>query len=219
MSQELAFLADNGTISATQLQNFLRELPQETTADTIRSTQSAIPEPAPAAAMSNLSLSNSNGNYPNEKQDYNQPPPSYPAYPTPGPPAMAPLCHASALYAYNPTDAGDLALTPNDRVAVTEYMNAEWWKGTNERTRQEGIFPRSYVKVEEKSVEKLPTPAQAFGTNTPYEVANTQQGQPGEPGKPNKGAEMGKKFGKKMGNAAIFGAGATIGSNIVNGIF
>ena len=31
--------------------------------------------------------------------------------------------------------------------------------------------------------------------------------------------EQGKKFGKKLGNAAIFGAGATIGSNIVNGIF
>lgn len=31
--------------------------------------------------------------------------------------------------------------------------------------------------------------------------------------------EHAKKFGKKMGNAAIFGAGATIGSNIVNLIF
>ncbi|KKF94288.1 [PSI+] inducibility protein 3 [Ceratocystis platani] len=31
--------------------------------------------------------------------------------------------------------------------------------------------------------------------------------------------EGGKKFGKKLGNAAIFGAGATIGSNIVNSIF
>lgn len=37
--------------------------------------------------------------------------------------------------------------------------------------------------------------------------------------KPSKFEENGKKFGKKMGNAAIFGAGATIGSNIVNGIF
>jgi len=37
--------------------------------------------------------------------------------------------------------------------------------------------------------------------------------------KPSKLEEHGKKFGKKMGNAAIFGAGATIGSNIVNGIF
>ncbi|EQL03545.1 SH3 domain protein [Ophiocordyceps sinensis CO18] len=30
---------------------------------------------------------------------------------------------------------------------------------------------------------------------------------------------MGKKIGKKLGNAAIFGAGATIGGNIVNSIF
>ena len=37
--------------------------------------------------------------------------------------------------------------------------------------------------------------------------------------KPGKGGEMGKKFGKKLGNAAIFGAGATIGGNIVNSIF
>ena len=31
--------------------------------------------------------------------------------------------------------------------------------------------------------------------------------------------DRGKKFGKKLGNAAIFGAGATIGGNIVNSIF
>jgi hypothetical protein len=42
---------------------------------------------------------------------------------------------------------------------------------------------------------------------------------PTEPAKPGKGGEMGKKFGKKLGNAAIFGAGATIGGNIVNSIF
>lgn len=41
----------------------------------------------------------------------------------------------------------------------------------------------------------------------------------GADGKQGKGGEMGKKFGKKLGNAAIFGAGATIGGNIVNGIF
>ncbi|EGW31424.1 uncharacterized protein SPAPADRAFT_61991 [Spathaspora passalidarum NRRL Y-27907] len=33
------------------------------------------------------------------------------------------------------------------------------------------------------------------------------------------GGDMAKKFGKKLGNAAIFGAGASIGSNIVNSIF
>ncbi|CEP62911.1 SH3 domain-containing protein LALA0_S06e06678g [Lachancea lanzarotensis] len=33
------------------------------------------------------------------------------------------------------------------------------------------------------------------------------------------GSQAFKKFGSKLGNAAIFGAGATIGSDIVNGIF
>lgn len=40
-----------------------------------------------------------------------------------------------------------------------------------------------------------------------------------DPHRPSKLEEHGKKFGKKMGNAAIFGAGATIGSKVVNGIF
>lgn len=33
------------------------------------------------------------------------------------------LCMASALYAYAPTDGGDLALQPNDRIQVIEHMN------------------------------------------------------------------------------------------------
>lgn len=71
-----------------------------------------------------------------------------------------------------------------------------------------------------------------------------QQQQSGEAGKqPSKAGEMGKKFGKKLGNAAIFGAGkshhpllflnttiqpykltmsligATLGADLVNSIF
>ncbi|KAF3357305.1 Acetolactate synthase small subunit [Verticillium dahliae VDG1] len=34
-----------------------------------------------------------------------------------------------------------------------------------------------------------------------------------------KAKEYGEKFGKKLGNAAIFGAGATLGGNLVNSIF
>ena len=60
-----------------------------------------------------------------------------------------------------------------------------------------------------------PTPSQEYG-NMPLTLAN---GMAPDPKKPSKLEEHGKKFGKKMGNAAIFGAGATIGSNIVNGIF
>ncbi|KAK6205374.1 SH3 domain-containing protein [Scheffersomyces amazonensis] len=43
-----------------------------------------------------------------------------------------------------------------------------------------------------------------------------QQQQPQQQGH---GSEMFKKFGSKLGNAAIFGAGATIGSDLVNSIF
>lgn len=168
--------------------------------------------------MGNLSISDppsEKKNYyqqPSEKQNpYEQPSPS-PAPPPPAYSSAAPLCNATALYQYSAQDTGDLALLPNDRVQVTEYMNEEWWKGRSERTGQEGIFPRSYIRVEEKSA-----PAPSNYGNVPMDVT---QGAHGGPAKaPGQGSEMGKKFGKKLGNAAIFGAGATVGSKIVNGIF
>jgi len=91
------------------------------------------------------------------------------------------------------------------------------WRGRNERTGLEGIFPRSYVTVVEEKRPPMPTPTASteYG-NMPLTLANNGQF---DPRKPSKLEEHGKKFGKKMGNAAIFGAGATIGSNIVNGIF
>lgn len=125
------------------------------------------------------------------------------------------LTNAVALYAYSAADAGDLNLQPNDRIAVTEYMNAEWWKGRSERTGQEGIFPRSYVRVEEKGMSPQPPPSN-YG-NMPLDVAQGG-GAGGAGGGNSKLQEGGKKFGKKLGNAAIFGAGATIGSSIVSGI-
>jgi len=192
----------------------------------------------PTAALSALRLNtngNSNGTH-NEKHGSDSeyeapqgPPPSAtqgnpPPYAQPPPPPAATpaaLTHAVALYAYTATDAGDLTLQPNDRIAVTEYMNAEWWKGVSERTREEGIFPRSYVRVEEKSVAPAPpTPASSYGI-LPVDVAMQPVGgaAPAQPGRQSKLAEGGKKFGKKLGNAAIFGAGATIGSDLVNSIF
>jgi hypothetical protein len=63
-----------------------------------------------------------------------------------------------------------------------------------------------------------PSPS-SYG-NLPLQVSQTGGSAVGPDGrKYSKLEEQGKKFGKKMGNAAIFGAGATIGSNIVNGIF
>ncbi|KAJ9641030.1 protein that induces appearance of [PIN+] prion when overproduced [Coniosporium apollinis] len=211
---ELEFLADNALITQQQLNTILTQLPSHT----LLSAASPPPQEVPTTALNALQLNHTNP-YEHEKERapstgyYSTtpavPPPAYPS----APPAPTTLAHATALYQYNPTDTGDLALLPNDRVVVTEYMNSEWWKGHNERTNQEGIFPRSYVKVTE---EKLPMVASTSTTteygNAPLEVSQGEA-------QPNKGQEMGKKFGKKLGNAAIFGAGATIGSNIVNGIF
>jgi hypothetical protein len=91
---------------------------------------------------------------------------------------------------------------------VLEYMNKDWWRGRNERTGQEGIFPMAYVRVEKSgpgASSGPPSPPQqpnsGYG-NMPLDVS--QAGSGGE--RPSKFEENGKKFGKKLGNAAIFGA-------------
>ena len=127
------------------------------------------------------------------------------AAPPPAYAAAAPIAAATALYAYNPTDAGDMALQPNDRLAVLEYVNAEWWKGRNERTGQEGIFPSNYVKVLQDKLAPVPAPPPSGYGNMPLDVSQSGAA-PADPAKPGKFDGAGKKFGKKMGNAAIFGA-------------
>jgi len=229
---ELEFLTDSSVITPQQLAAILSQLPDQTILHApVITANGAQPLPAvsepqpPVNQLAATSLNEKSHNYPSPAASPAAfSPPAYaPNPPGPlspaGPPALA---TASSLYQYNPTDAGDLALLPNDRVMITEYVNAEWWKGRNERTGQEGIFPRSYVRVEEKAIPAAsPPPAGSGYGNMPLEVAQTGSGpvDPNNPHKNSKANEMGKKFGKKMGNAAIFGAGATIGSNIVNGIF
>ncbi|GAB1311740.1 protein that induces appearance of [PIN+] prion when overproduced [Madurella fahalii] len=159
------------------------------------------------------------------------------------PPEKPVLAHARALYRYAATDARDCSFDKDDRIAVYEYMNDDWWMGRNQRTGEEGIFPRSYVHVDAAEDEKKqhhqqlqpyqpPVPgsvqyATGAGAGGGYPPPpppgqgyqhGQQPGQEGE-GSGSKMGEHGKKFGKKLGNAAIFGAGATIGSNIVNSIF
>ncbi|CAI7581582.1 unnamed protein product [Penicillium viridicatum] len=234
---ELEFLADASVITPRQLSSILSQLPTDTEATRAvhasppPAQQQAQPAPAqhvpvqaqpppapytpsyspPVSQMANASV--------NEKayaqnQYASQPPQAPPAYPQ-VPPVLG---LASAMYAYNPTDAGDLALLPQDRIQITEHMNDDWWRGRNERTGQEGIFPRSYVNVVNEKAGVSSPPPTNYG-NMPLAVS--QSGQPENPEDPkkNKIEEGGKKFGKKLGNAAIFGAGATVGSNIVNSIF
>ena len=119
---------------------------------------------------------------------------------------MRGIASAISLYDYAPADAGDLRLAENDRIAVTEFMNADWAKGRNEKTGEEGIFPRSYVKlVDEKSAMPAPLPPRTpsnYG-NVPMDVS---QGGGGSMmgGAGTKTNDNAKKFGKKLGNAGMY---------------
>lgn len=174
----------------------------------------------------------------NPPPTYSQAAPSQPPLPrrATDSPAKPEIDTASALYEYR-GDQGDCEFKAGDQIIIYEYCNAEWAKGRNKRTGSEGLFPSNYVQVvprqqqagsyygNEKQVYQpqpyggpsyAPPPA-ANPYNAaapPMAVANESTGD-----KQSKGGEMGKKFGKKLGNAAIFGAGATIGGNIVNSIF
>ncbi|KAM5347006.1 hypothetical protein ACJ41O_010011 [Fusarium nematophilum] len=172
------------------------------------------------------------------------PSPAPPAYEQTPPPGVPPrnqkpsVAQARALYRYAASDGRDLSFEKDDSIAVYEYMNQDWWMGRNERTGLEGIFPRNYVLVEhenKKPITPQPQPQYGYPANSqgppnqqnpynshvpPMAIAEGSQ-QPQQPGQEgdSKVGQYGKKFGKKLGNAAIFGAGATIGGNIVNSIF
>jgi hypothetical protein len=113
-------LTDASIISPQQLSSILAMLPSQTPLHAPLLSANTNPSPTPVSPMSNLNL--------NEKQmtPYNNPITS----PVPPPPAYgttSPLVIsiASALYAYAPTDAGDLAIQPNDRISVLEHMNSD----------------------------------------------------------------------------------------------
>ncbi|KAG5983280.1 hypothetical protein E4U55_000358 [Claviceps digitariae] len=211
---------------------------------------SSPPPPPPTQQMQNLGLNSTNP--PPGATPTSSPapaPPSYDATPAPVLPSRSGkpvLARARALYRYVASDNRDVSFEKDDQILVHEYMNQDWWMGQNTRTQQEGIFPRSYVLVEQHDEQKksapmppyypqpqygypVPPPGQGPPQNQnpynssvpPMAVAAGGQGAEGQQqgGEGSKVNQYGKKVGKKLGNAAIFGAGATIGSNIVNSIF
>jgi LAS seventeen-binding protein 1/2 len=221
-AKELEFLADSSVITRDELSSFLNQLPAETSLTGTANGTATVPSTGSTRTLGTASSTPQPAV--NEKQNgYYNPPPTAavappPAYGTPvAPPPVAAarpvLTYAVALYVYNATDIGDLTLEQHDRVAVSEYMNGEWWKGRNERTGQEGIFPRSYVRVaEDKGM--TPTPVGAYGNvpppqsgygNMPMDVSQGAAAPAGAEDPKKKGAAS--KIGGKLGNAAIFGAG------------
>jgi hypothetical protein len=233
-------LAETGAISDEQFDTIMSALPAESSlggAGGARTAQASGPAP-PTAALNSLNLGNSSS-----PPAYTSAPPSLPDRNNPPKPE---LTRATALYRY--AEAGDCNFEVGDEIAVYEYMNADWWLGKNLRTGQEGVFPVNYVQAQTHPTPpgghnaqvqnvygnekgngygggyppqqqyQAPPAGPSNPYNSPVPPMDMANGQPDD-NKPNKGAEAGKKFGKKLGNAAIFGAGASIGSNIVNSIF
>ncbi|KAF8456457.1 hypothetical protein BDZ91DRAFT_852619 [Kalaharituber pfeilii] len=134
---------------------------------------------------------------------------------------------------------GDLAFKTDQLIQVIRIDNENWWSGqllhdvTGQPCGEVGMFPSSYVQICTPNGEKdLIKPAVPASQNKPTGdnmMVNVAEGstsrhaisppdQQEDKGK-SKLAVNGNKFGRKLGNAAIFGAGATIGSRIVNRIF
>ena len=173
--------------------------------------QNGIASPPPSDHFANATLNEKQNNFYQPSQLPAAPPPAY----TIPPPAVS-IASATAIYEYRPSDAGDLAIQPNDRISITEFMNADWAKGRNERTGQEGIFPRSYVNVlDERNASMMhqppPPPTPSNYGNMPLDVSQSG-GAPPASGQNSKLNQNGKKFGKKLGNAGEFSCMLELGT-------
>lgn len=135
-------------IAPHQLSSILSQLPAESDANAPRAAQPSPPaqqlaQPVPvhhapvqvqppsapytpsysppASQMANMSVQEKAAVH----NQYASPPPQAP----PAYPQVPPILElASAMYAYTPTDPGDLALQPQDRIQVTEHMNDDCMK-------------------------------------------------------------------------------------------
>lgn len=243
IKNELDQVLERGGITEEQYGTFVDNLPAESS---LRNVSTPTPgNNSSSASISHLgALSIADRQpckFPAPSADH---PPAY-HNPTPQPPPRnegpPELCRAVAVYQYLAADARDLRLDAGDHISVTTYANHEWWSGKNLRTGQVGIFPANYVRVEPAQASYYANNEKAQGgyygaqpqppNNAqnphsspvpPMAIANQpepQQQAVAEEGKGNKAGAMGKKFGKKLGNAAIFGAGATLGADLINSIF
>ncbi|OLN96374.1 [PSI+] inducibility protein 3 [Colletotrichum chlorophyti] len=154
IKNELENLLEKGVITEDAYDSIHSSLPAETPLHGAASrgapnastpVQNSNPTSPPTNAMAALNVQPSSS-------------PAPPSYAQTGPPSLPTrsaekpiLAHARALYRYQGADARDVSLERDDRIAILEYMNADWWMGRNLRTGQEGIFPKTYVLVEQDS--------------------------------------------------------------------
>lgn len=242
--QELEALAETGAISDEQFDTIMNALPAESPlsgAGGARTAQATSPAP-PTAALNSLNLGNSSS-----PPAYTSPPPSLPERNNPPKPeltratalyryAEAGDCNFEvgdeiAVYEYMNADwwLGKNLRTGQEGVFPVNYVQAQTnptppgGPGSNFQAQspygnEKGNGYGGGYPQQQQQYQGPPHGGPSNPYDSPVPPMQIAAGQP-EENKPNKGAEAGKKFGKKLGNAAIFGAGASIGSNIVNSIF
>ncbi|KAG5440420.1 hypothetical protein PCK2_000553, partial [Pneumocystis canis] len=115
-----------------------------------------------------------------------------------------------------------------DKINVLDYVNDDWWRGTC--NGKEGIFPANHVKKlstfvsNERSSLSQTSPqdhgsqkdSSSYSQKGYYGYQKQSQQQMQQSYNPEKKVMTG--VGKKFGNAAVFGAGAALGSHLVGGI-
>ncbi|PWW75735.1 SH3-domain-containing protein [Tuber magnatum] len=238
---ELEFLADTNIISATTLRTIVEQLPEAGAALNISAATLSLPTPAPGPVPHTSTPAISHPTFsppPSTKTPLSgkylpvaaQAPPSPPPPPSYTPTPLV-LSLANAEWTFVGSEKGDLAFKAGDTIEVLEKVKDDWWRGRIAGGNGEiGLFPSSYVKETRvlAGKEKAPLPSlppragnngYGPGGNMMTDVAHGNGGQQQQEGGGGIVGKNGEKFGKKLGNAAIFGAGATIGTRIVNGIF
>jgi len=160
----------------------------------------------------------------------NPPNPPQPQQPTPSYPK------ARVLWAYNEDgrEPNDLIMSIGDIIDIVEETNADWWTGRN-RGKQ-GLFPSNYVQMllpETSSFKEKPhgvpgqtdpsghPPSQQMNPidNTPAVNSVGLQPDEGQDKKKNKFGKFGNTMAHSAAGGLGFGAGAAVGSGIINAIF
>jgi hypothetical protein len=109
-------------------------------------------------------------------------------------------------------------MTPPSNPPPSYYQQSEIQKQEPSQQQQQQYYqqqpPQQYYEQQQpvqQYYQQQQQPPQQIQMAPPMQVVQTEPQQQGNSSL--------KKFGSKLGNAAIFGAGATIGSDIVNSIF
>jgi hypothetical protein len=140
------------------------------------------------------------------------PAPAAPSAPPSYTPTALVISLAEAKWSFNGIEAGDISFAAGDIIEVLEKIKDDWWKGRIRGGNGEiGLFPSSYVtETAVLAKEKAPLPSlpprtgYGPGGNMMTDVAHG--GGEGEKKQQGVVGRNGEKFGKKLGNATIFGA-------------